>query len=55
MPKKEIKKPSNKYDMNEILLAINENIGIAILELSSGLEKIRETNEEILRALKKRR
>ena len=55
MPKKEIKRPKNNNDTNEILLAINENIGLATLEVAVELKKIRENGEDILSELKKRR
>ena len=55
MPRKELKKIKNNGDTNEILLAINENIGIAILEVCSELKKIKETQDDILRELKRKR
>ena len=55
MVEKPIKRPRNNSDTNEILLAINENIGIVGLEVCSVLRKVRESNEEIIRALKKRK
>ena len=54
MPEKKLEKVSNENDTNEILLAINENIGIGILELSSEIKKLRESNDEIVRLMRKK-
>lgn len=54
MPEKKLKEPKNVNDTNEILLAINENLGRVTLELISEISKVKESNDEIVKLLKKK-